>query len=57
MANEIASNRPDQNKTRPFISSYDSGYEFSIDRYVDVKSLVLVADNKIDAPATYASAH
>ena len=57
MANEIASNRPDQNTTRPFISSYDSGYEFSLGRYVDVKSLVLLANDKIDAPATYASAH
>jgi hypothetical protein len=57
MANEIASNRPNQNTTHPAISSYDSGYEFSLDRYGDVKSLVQDADKHTDAPATYASAH
>ena len=57
MAHDIASNRSDKNPPRAAISSYDSGYEFSFDRYVDVKLLVEDADNKIDAPATYASAH
>jgi hypothetical protein len=57
MANEIASNRANQNTPRPAISSYDSGYEFSLDRYVDLKSLVHDADKHTDAPATYASAH
>lgn len=57
MANEIASNRAGQHAPRPAISSYDSGYEFSIDRYVDVNLLVQEADQRIDAPSTYASAH
>ncbi len=57
MANEISSTLPHQNPTRPAILSYDSGYEFSFDRYVDVKLLVQEADTRKDAPATYAEAH
>jgi hypothetical protein len=58
MANEVASNRPDQTPPRSAIVSYDSEYEFSIDRYVDVRLLVDDADKQVsDAPATYASAH
>jgi hypothetical protein len=59
MANGIASNLPNQNQTaaRPSISSYDSAYEHSLDRYVDVKLLVHDAENEAsDVPATYASA-
>ena len=57
MSNQIASNHPDQNSPRLAVSSYDSGYEFSVDRYAGVKLLVQAAEDNIDTPATYASAH
>lgn len=47
----------------PPVASYDSGYEHSFDRYIDVRLLVLDAENDSkneskaeDAPATYALA-
>ena len=42
---------------RPHVTSYDSGYEHSLDRYVDVKSLVQDADQELsNFPATFAMA-
>jgi len=42
---------------QPRITSYDSGYEYSLDRYIDVKSLVQDADKEeSNAPATFAMA-
>jgi hypothetical protein len=41
----------------PSVTSFDSGYEHSFERCVDVKLLVLEADAEKDAaPATYAAA-
>lgn len=59
MANGIARNLTNSNQIapRPPVTSYDSSYEYSFDRYVDVKLLVLGVDEKAsDVPATYASA-
>ena len=43
---------------RTRVTSYDSGYEHSLDRYVDVKLLVLEADSEAkDYPATLAAAY
>jgi hypothetical protein len=60
MANGIASNLPNSKPThtRPAVRSYDSGYEFSFERYVDVNLLVRSADRESsDAPATLAFAY
>jgi hypothetical protein len=39
------------------VTSFDSGYEHSLERHADVKLLVLEADAERDAtPATYAAA-
>jgi hypothetical protein len=56
MANGIALNVLNSNQTadRPPVTSYDSGYEYSLDHYVDVKLLVQDASN--DIPATFAIA-
>jgi hypothetical protein len=44
-----------QSVTRPPVTSYDSGYEHSLDRYVDVKLLLQDADKEAsDTPATFA---
>jgi hypothetical protein len=58
MANGIASNLPNSNQTtpRPPVTSYDSGYEFSLDHYVDVRLLMRDGDEASDVPATYAPA-
>lgn len=58
MAYGIVSNSPLSNQTgRPRITSYDSGYEYSLDRYIDAKSLVQDADKEVsNAPATFAMA-
>jgi hypothetical protein len=59
MAYEIVSNssRPNQNIARPSVTSYDSGYEHSVDHSVDVKLLVLDADKEAtNAPASFALA-
>ena len=57
MAFGIVTNPSLSNRTLagPTVTSYDSGYEHSFDRYVDVKLLELDADNESkDVPATYA---
>ena len=42
---------------RPRVASYDSGYEHSLDHYVDVKLLLQKTDGQEDkAPATFAAA-
>jgi hypothetical protein len=58
MANGIVSHLPKQKSTaRPPVTSYDSAYEYSLDRYVNIKSLVEVADLEAsDVPATLAFA-
>jgi hypothetical protein len=59
MANGIASNLPNPNPTagRPPVRSYDSGYEYSLDHYVDVKLLLQDADKEAgDVLVTLASA-
>ena len=59
MANGIAPNPPNSNQTavRPPVVSYDSGYEYSMDHYADVRLLVYEAGNETsDVPATYAAA-
>lgn len=56
MAYGIASN---SNLTiaRPSVTSYDSGYEHSLDRYVEVRLLVQNADQEaIDSPRLFAVA-
>ncbi len=51
------SSLPNQNAARPSVTSYDSGYEHSFDRYVDVKLLLQEADQEgSDIPATLAAA-
>jgi hypothetical protein len=59
MANGSASNLPNPNKTaaHPQISSYDSGYEYSLQRYGDMKLLLQAADQEAsEVPATLAFA-
>ena len=58
MANGIVPNLTNSNQIppRPPVTSYDSGYEFSLNHYVDVKLLVQDANEASDVPATYASA-
>ncbi|HWY57730.1 MAG TPA: hypothetical protein VNZ03_24935 [Terriglobales bacterium] len=59
MAQGIASNLylPNQTFARPLITSYDSGYEHSLDHYVDIKLLLQDADQETNcSPATFASA-
>lgn len=42
---------------RPRVTSYDSGYEHSFDRYVEAKLLLLDTDNQANGtPATFAAA-
>jgi hypothetical protein len=51
------SSPPNQTVARPSVMSYDSGYEHSLNHYVDVKRLVQDVDEGAnDAPATFASA-
>jgi hypothetical protein len=60
MAYGIAPNSslPNQTVARPLITTYDSGYEHSLDHYVDVKLLVQEEDKEAsDTPATLAAAH
>lgn len=43
--------------TSQSVTSFDSGYEHSLERYVDVKLLVLEAnEEEYSIPATYAAA-
>jgi hypothetical protein len=59
MTHEIGSNSSFSNPiaARPRITSYDSGYEHSLDHYVDVKLLLQNAEGQEDkAPATFAEA-
>jgi hypothetical protein len=49
----LKSSRPNNTGARPSITSFDSGYEHSFDRYVDVKLLVEDADREAsDVPRT-----
>jgi len=41
---------------RPRVTSYDSGYEHSFDRYVDVKLLQFADEQPSETPATFAAA-
>jgi len=41
---------------RPRVTSYDSGYEHSLDRYVDAKLLLNADEQVIETPATFAAA-
>jgi len=46
-----------QTNTSQSVTSFDSGYEHSLERYVDVKLLVLEAnEERHSTPATYAAA-
>jgi hypothetical protein len=59
MTHEIGSNSSFSNPiaARPRITSYDSGYEHSLDRYVEVKLLLENTGEQEDkAPATFAAA-
>jgi hypothetical protein len=60
MADLIAPNssRSKQPISRPFVTSYDSGDEHSLDHYIDVKLLVRDTDDneENDVPATFAAA-
>jgi hypothetical protein len=59
MAHEITSNSFLSNPTvaRPQVTSYDSGYEHSLDHYVGIKLLLQDADKEAnDFSAAYASA-
>jgi hypothetical protein len=60
MAQGIVSNSSIQKQTaagRPLITSFDSGYEYSLDRCVDVKLLLQEQDAEANnPPATLASA-
>jgi hypothetical protein len=59
MTHEIGSNPSFSNQiaARPRVKSYDSGYEHSLDHYVDVKLLLQNADGQEDkTPATFAEA-
>jgi hypothetical protein len=59
MADLLVSNssRPNQTVSRPPVTSYDSGYEHSLDHYIDVKLLLRdAADNEAnDVSATSAA--
>jgi hypothetical protein len=44
-----------QSLARPSVTSYDSGYEHSLDRYVDVKLLLDNSKEANDVPATFAA--
>jgi hypothetical protein len=48
MTSSIALNasRPNNTGARPSVTSFDSGYEHSFDRYVDVKLLLEDADRE-----------
>ena len=56
MAYEIESNllQSKQYSARPSVSSYDSGYEYSIEHCVDIKLLVQETENEANKPVTYA---
>jgi hypothetical protein len=59
MARGIASNSslPNQTVAQLPVMSYDSGYEHSIDHYVDIKLLVQETHEEANgAPATFAAA-
>ena len=60
MACAIASNlfRPNQTGSRSLVASFDSGYEHSLDHYVDLKLLLQDDDDREanDLPATFAVA-
>jgi hypothetical protein len=57
MTYEIGSTFSNPNATRPQVTSYDSGYEHSLDRYVDIKLLLQDTYGQEDhAPATFADA-
>jgi hypothetical protein len=59
MANGIVSSSSVSNQAvaRPPVTSYDSGYEHSLDHYVDVKLILRDADKEAgDVPATLALA-
>jgi hypothetical protein len=59
MTHEIGSHSSFSNPiaAQPRITSYDSGYEHSLDRYADVKLLLQNTDGQEDkAPATFAAA-
>ncbi len=58
MAYLLASNstRSSQTGTRPSVTSYDSGYEYSLDRLVDLRLMLRDADNAEDVPAIFAAA-
>ncbi|HEV8047717.1 MAG TPA: hypothetical protein VGP35_08300 [Terriglobales bacterium] len=59
MSHEIGSNSSFSNQiaTGTRVTSYDSGYEHSLDRYVDVNLLLQNAEEQEDkTPATFAEA-
>jgi hypothetical protein len=59
MIHGIVSNSSFSNQiaAKPRLTSYDSGYEHSLDHYVDVKLLLQDADEQADeATATFAAA-
>jgi hypothetical protein len=57
MTNEIGSTFSNPTAPRPRVTSYDSGYEHSLDRYVDIKLLLQDTHGQEDkAPATFAAA-
>lgn len=60
MPDLIASNssRTNQTVSRPSVTSYDSGYEHSLDHYIDVKLLLQDTDDHEanDVPAISAAA-
>ena len=57
MASEITKNVPQQATGRKRVTSYDSGYEYSFDHYVDVKCMVEQAyEASEETPATFAKA-
>jgi len=48
---------PNPSAGRPDVTTYDSAYEHSVERYVDAKMLSQAADGEaLDVPATYAQA-
>jgi hypothetical protein len=56
MAYGTESTFPQRNQyaSRPVITSYDSGYDFSMEHYVDTKLLLQDAENEANKLATYA---
>ena len=56
MTHEIGSNSSFSNpiEDRPRVASYDSGYEHSLDHYVEVKLLLQNTEEKV--PVTFAAA-